>query len=221
MNSEATAGEHSRSTIPGPCLRSAVRSFAKIEQALKRDQKVRDDITKAFLKPPAELMATDHRGPQYRKFRETEFIVRRLDDSTYPGSDPSPGISGWFKLEVFDFYFNGIEGILNIEYVLMSDETGDWSPLSSDQGDKPFPDGFHRVKVFKTGKIPWRNIRHYDLHGDEYYTSPHLYRLYADEGMPYEGFRYYAISEDDSYHFPLRAETQIELAELLKASSAR
>jgi len=203
---KAEAEREAQQRIGKPGARSAVRSFTKVEQALK---------------PPAELMATDHRGPQYRKFRETEFIVRRLDDSTYPGSDPNPGISGWFKLEVFDFYFNGIEGILNIEYVLMSDETGDWSPLSSDQGDKPFPDGFHRVKVFKTGKIPWRNIRHYDLRGDEYYPFPHLYCLYADEGMPYEGFRYYVITEDDSYHFPLRTETQIELAELLKAGAAR
>jgi hypothetical protein len=159
--------------------------------------------------------------PAIPEIRETEFIVRRLDDSTYPDSDPSPGISGWFKLEIFDFYFNGIEGILNIEYVLMSDQTGDWSPLTSDQSEESFPGRFHRVKVFKIGKIPWRNIRHYDLRGDEYYPFPHLYCLYADNGMPYEGFRYYAISEDDSYHFALRAEAQIELAELLKASSAR
>ena len=217
---KAEAEREAQRRIGKTGAKSAARSLAKVEQALKRDQKVRDELTRAFLKPPAELVATDHHGPQYRKFRETEFIVRRLDDSTYPDSDPSPGISGWFKLEVFDFYFNGLEGILNIEYVLMSDQTGDWSPLTSDQSDDSFTGRFHRVKVFKTGKIPWRYIRHYDLRGDEYYPFPHLYCLYADDGMPYEGFRYYAISEDDSYHFALRAEAQIELAELLRAGSA-
>jgi hypothetical protein len=218
---KAEAEREAQKRIGKTGTRAAPRSLAKVEQALKRDQKVRDELTRAFLKPRAELMATSHHGPQYRKFRETEFIVRRLDDSTYPDSDPSPGISGWFKLEIFDFYFNGIEGILNIECVLMSDQTGYWSQLTSDQSDEPFPCGFHRAKVFRTGKIPWRNIRHYDLRGDEYYPFPHLYCLYADNGMPYEGFRYYVISEDDSYHFALRAEAQIELAELLKASSAR
>ena len=151
---KAEAEREAQQRIGKPGARSAARSFAKVEQALKRDQKVRDEMTRALLKPPAELMATDHRGPQYRKFRETEFIVRRLDDLTYPGSDPSPGISGWFKLEVFDFYFNGIEGILNIEYVLISDETGDWSPLSSDQSDEPFPDGFHRVEDSRPARFP-------------------------------------------------------------------
>jgi len=122
---KAEAEREAQRRIGKTGAKSAARSLAKVEQALKRDQKVRDELTRAFLKPPAELVATDHHGPQYRKFRETEFIVRRLDDSTYPDSDPSPGISGWFKLEVFDFYFNGLEGILNIEYVLMSDQTGD------------------------------------------------------------------------------------------------
>jgi len=65
------------------------------------------------------------------------------------------------------------------------------------------PTGFSVAKVFKTGKIPWRNIRHFDLRGDDYYCCPHLYCLYADDGMPYEGFGYYLITNDDSYEFEL------------------
>ena len=101
----------------------------KAEEELKRNHRLRDELTRAFLKPPSERMSASPSSAQYRKFRETEFIVHRVDDTTYPNSDPSPGISGWFKLEVFDFYFNGIEGILNIEYVLVSEFTKSWSTL--------------------------------------------------------------------------------------------
>jgi hypothetical protein len=53
------------------------------------------------------------------KFAEGEFIVHRLGETTYPSTDEIPGISNWFKLETFDFYHNGIEGILDIEYALV------------------------------------------------------------------------------------------------------
>jgi hypothetical protein len=192
------------------------RSIAKAEQELKRNLRVRDELTKAFLKSSVERMALPRGGPQYRKFAESEFIVHRLDDTAYPGSDDNPGISGWFKLEVFDFYFNGIEGILNIEYALVSEFTKSWSLLPEDRAKEPFPAGFWPIKVFKTGRIPWRNIRHYDLRGDEFYPFPHLYCLYADDGMPYEGFEYYQIPEDDSYLFSLPSDARVELERLLR-----
>ena len=195
------------------------RSIAKVEQELKRNHRVRDELTRAFLKSPEELMALPRCGPQYRKFAESEFIVHRLDDITYPRSDDSPGIDGWFKLEVFDFYFNGIEGILNIEYALVSESTKRWSTLPEEQAKDPFPSGFRPIKVLKTGRIPWRNIRHYDLRADEYYPFPHLYCLYADNGMPYEGFEYYQIPESDSYLFSLPSDARVELERLLRLDS--
>jgi len=213
---KADAERDARSRIGKTNQTFSKRSVAKAEQELKRNHRVRDELTRAFLKSPEERMALPRGGPQYRKFAEGEFIVHRLDDTAYPKCDDGPGISGWFKLEVFDFYFNGIEGILNIEYVLVSEFTKSWSPLPEDRVKESFPDGFWPVKVFKTGKIPWRNIRHYDLDGDEYYRSPHLYCLYSDNGMPYEGFECYQISENDSYHFPLPSDAHVELEKLLR-----
>jgi len=195
---------------------SSKRSIAKAEQELKRNHRVRDELTRAFLKSLEERMALPRGGPQYRKFAESEFIVHRLDDTAYPKSDDSPGISGWFKLEVFDFYFNGIEGILDIEYALVSEFTKSWSTLPEDRAKEPFPTGFWPIKVFKTGRIPWRNIRHYDLGGDEYYPFPHLYCLYADNGMPYEGFEYYQMPESESYLFSLPSDGRVELERLLR-----
>jgi hypothetical protein len=210
------AEREARSRVGKTNQASTKRSVVKAEQELKRNHQLRDELTKAFLKGSAERMAFPVDGPQYQKFAESEFIVHRLEDTTYPNFDDSPGISGWFKLEVFDLYFNGIEGILNIEYVLVSEFTRSWSLLPEKRKEEEFPTGFWPVKVFKTGRIPWRNIRHYDLKGDEYQRCPHLYCLYADNGMPYEGFEYYRISEGRSYHFALPSDARVELETLLK-----
>jgi hypothetical protein len=193
-----------------------IRSTRTAEANIKRDQRLRDDLYKAFLKDPKERMAEGPGGAQYRKFRKREFIVHRLGDTLYPDIDPAPGISNWFKLETFDFYFNGIEGILSIEYVLATEFTKSWSLLPHCMVDEVFPRGFWPVKVFKTGRIPWRNIRHFDMRGDEYYPCPHLYCLYADNGMPYESFEYYGISEKDSYHFGLPSNAMVDIERLLR-----
>lgn len=205
----------------GKTNKRASSTARKAEEELKRSHRLRDELTKAFLKTPSDRMSMRVGTAQYRKFRETEFIIHRVDDTTYPNSDETPGISGWFKLEVFDFYFNGIEGILNIEYVAVSEFTRSWSTLPEAREKEIFPHGFWPVKVFKTGRIPWRNIRHYDLRGDEYYPFPHLYCLYADDGMPYESFEYYVISEDDSYHFGLPSDARVDLSKLLNLDPSK
>jgi hypothetical protein len=177
---------------------------------------VRDELQLAMLKSNAERLKKPPGQSRPWKFAEGEFIVHRLGETTYPSiDDEKPGISDWFKLESFDFYHNGIEGILGIEYALVSDGTKQWAPLEYDESQQTFPERFHIVKIFKTGKIPWRNIRHYDLSGDEYYRCPHLYCLYADNGMPYEGFGHYVINDDDSYEFELPIDHRIDLASLL------
>lgn len=177
------------------------RANSRAETELKRNHRVRDDLRRAMLKSNAERLKKPPGQSRPWKFAEGEFIVHRLGETTYPSIDKGPGISDWFKLESFDFYHNGLEGILNIEYALVSSQTRQWASLDYDQSKCTFSDDFYVVKVFKTGKIPWRNIRHYDLNGDEYYRCPHLYCLYADDGMPYEGFAYYVINERDSYEF--------------------
>ena len=93
-----------------------------------------------------------------------------------------------------------------------------WVSLDSREKASSFPpDHFWVAKVFKTGKIPWRNIRHFDLRGDEYYGCPHLYCHYADDGMPYEGFGYYFITEDDSRERELSSKDHVDLDVLLGA----
>jgi hypothetical protein len=196
------------------------RSNVREETELKRVHKLRDDLTKAMLKSNAERLKRPPLQSRLWKFAETEFIVHRLGDTSYPDVDESPGISGWFKLESFDFYHNGIEGILNIEYAVGSKLTREWASLKSRDQAGGLPPHFWMAKVFKTGKIPWRNIRHFDLRGDEYYPCPHLYCAYADHGMPYEGFAYYFINGDESRERELSSKDQVDLAALLSAGQS-
>lgn len=191
------------------------RMNARMETELKRVHKLRDDLHKAMLKSNAEILKRPPLQSRPWKFAKGEFIVHRLGDTLYPSFEDGPGISNWFKLETFDFYQNGIEGILNIEYAVGSNHTRLWASLKGGEQESSFPPGFRVAKVFKTGKIPWRNIRHVDLRGDDFYNCPHFYCLYADSGMPYESFGYYIISNDNSRESELSTDDRVNLDVLL------
>jgi hypothetical protein len=191
------------------------RQNTRAETEIKRAHRLRDDMKKAMLKSSAERLKRPTNQSRFWKFAEGEFVVHRLGDTLYPAIDKAPGISNWFKLETFDFYNNGIEGILNLEYALGSAQTGQWASLKDGEHEHNFPPGFSVKKVFKTGKIPWRNIRHCDPRGDNFYNCPHLYCLYADDGMPYEGLAYYLTTSDNSFEFEVSIANRVDLDVLL------
>lgn len=132
-----------------------------------------------------------------QRFCSTEAIIHSIDDSEYPwvSEEPEGSISGWFKLEFWDTYFNGIEFILGIrEIVIGKDEK--WAILS--HIDDVEGVDFFKSKVWHIGRIPYRNIVEIDSSGDEYYPFPHIYCRFADRGEPYEGHVYRLI--DRNYH---------------------
>jgi hypothetical protein len=134
-------------------------------------------------------------GEPWHHFRHHTFLVRSIDDSAYPEIDTTlSGISSWFKLEVYDFYHNGLEFILDIRYVQIGSDLR-WRLVSHEEhrGD-PRPEW---TKVWVLGQVPYRNIIDYDMIGDEYYGEPHLFCVFADGGTPYEGRRYVIISDSD------------------------
>jgi hypothetical protein len=182
---------------------------------LKRDHKMRDDLRRDMLKSPAERMRHPVGASRMSKFAHTEVIVHRIEDTTYPHVDESPGISGWFKLEVLDFYHRGLECILDLQHALLDTQTRAWAPLTHDQSKQAFPCRFRTAKIFVTGKIPFRNILYYDMRGDEYYPQPHLYCQFADYGEPYEGRGYCLVNESGGYEFGLESESRHTLEGLL------
>jgi hypothetical protein len=131
-----------------------------------------------------------------------------VDDDSYPETDSDQtGISGWFKLEFWNFYYNGIEFIMGIESAVR-DERGRWALI--DDGGPFDATRFEPIRVWKLARIPYRNIVDYDIDADEYYNCPHLYCRFADGGTPYEGFRY-ALQKKGEYPLPLDSELQFEI----------
>jgi hypothetical protein len=184
------------------------------EREIKRDLKLRDRMHKDFLKPWKEINEERSRkGPgavqhPYDKFQHSEAIIHRIGDDTYPKTDESPGISSWFKVEIFDFYHGGIKVILQIENGVIENgcKSGHWA-ITEYNADFD-REGFRQTGIWRLGLIPFRNIRHYDLCGDEYYNFPHLYCTFSVKGMPYEGFEYAVVGQGE-YDWPLRSELQL------------
>lgn len=199
---------------------TGTRSRQASVKAIKREHRLRDDLHRDLLKSPPERMSLARFSSRAKKFAHSEVIVHRIDDTSYPEHDKEGrGISGWFKLEILDFYHGGLHGILDIECVLLDSASRGWSVLSHDQEQLPFAARFRVAKSFKTGKIPWRNILHYDMEGDEYYPQPHIYCEYADAGMPYEGYSFFLLG--DGYEHELYLADRLELSELLASAQPK
>jgi hypothetical protein len=176
---------------------------AMAEQQIQHKLRLRSAFEQALLRPASERRGPPSRHP-YAKFRVGDVIVRSLLDQRYPEMDQSPGISNWFRLELFDFYHNGLEFILAIRRGAI-DRAGRWKVLSHAESA---PENWKEVKLWEIGRIPYRNIRAYDLKGDEYYNFPHLYCAFAEDGEPYEQVRYSVVGEGDEYDWPLEASRQ-------------
>ena len=174
------------------------------EAEIRRNLALKGRMRKDFLKSSVPYRSGSLPRP-YEKFAYGEVIVHSVDDSVYPEIDESPEISSWFKVELWDFYFNGLEVVLNIVYGIV-DEDGRWSLF---EYGKEFDEAKYRgIGMWQIGRIPWRNIAEYDLVGDEYYPIPHLYCRFANDGMPYEVIVYRVV--DDRYDWPLKPEDQFE-----------
>jgi hypothetical protein len=212
------AEEETRRRLGKTKSRVGIRSNAQAVADLKRDQNLRDDLRRDLLKTSSERVGLPVGSSRTAKFSHSEVIIRRIDDVSYPDIDDSPGIGGWFKLEILDFYYGGLECILGIENALLDSMTRKWSLLSHEQRESSLPSRFSRVMVYLTGKIPWRNILHYDMQGDQNHPQPHLYCAFADSGMPYEDWGFFLA--EDAYQWELRSEDKLELEALLRLAES-
>lgn len=167
------------------------------EVEIKRNLELRDQMQAEFLKSPIVRQQLHPIRHPYEKFVHTEAIIRAIDDRDYPHINPSRVPSNWFKVEIYDFYHNGLKvivwpckGIIN--------KDGYWATIKDDLVYDE--QEYKEITILQLGNIPWRNIRHYDISGDEYYRMPHIYCSYSEIG-PYENFSYVLFG--DAYDYPL------------------
>lgn len=95
-------------------------------------------------------------------------LIRSVDDTIYPDIDEdSLGISSWFKVGMYNYYYNGIEVILKLKECII-DIDWNWDIVEYD--DKELKEKYEVEKVYEIGRIPYDNIIEYDLDGDEFIT---------------------------------------------------
>lgn len=122
------------------------------------------------------------------KFCSTELLIHSISDMDYPENTLLENdYTGYFKVEPYNFYFNGlivIFGVTKLE-ITSGKETDE---IKRTEG-----------KALKLGYIPFENIIDYDIDGDEYYSYPHLYCYFINVQDPFEKIGYSLILEDDDY----------------------
>lgn len=174
-----------------------------IKRNIKMKHRMRGDFIKNQIDPSVTI-----RSP-YKKFAYTEAIIHSVDDYTYPKvDDKTMGISGWFRVELYNFYFNGLEVIISIEKAIIDGE-GYWDIVHYD--DESSLDKYQSSKVYVVGRIPFENIVEYDLSGDDFYNCPHIYCDFNNNGMPYEDIVYYTVSQetDSGFTYPHRLDNEL------------
>lgn len=186
---------------------SEVAEARQRESAVTRNLAMKRKLHSELLKDPSKVDQRELiRTPQAR-FITSSAIIHSIDDSSYPriGSDET-GISGWFKLQIWDFYFNGLEFLARACRAII-DTDGNWSVIEHrHEFDKA---SFQEIRAYYLLRIPYRNIVEIDMLGDEYFGEPHLYCRFSEGGEPYEGSRYVMAEAD--YPFTLEDEKRFEL----------
>lgn len=172
---------------------SVTRSISIKHRLYTQLRKQKDiDWTKARTNPP-------------EKFNYSEVILLSIDDTSYPNVDANRKfMSTWFKLELWDFYYNGLEFVASVEYAKVDSERR-WKILRYDE--KFDETQYQKVKLLRLLRLPYRNIVDFDTIGDEYYQDPHIYCRFAEGGSPFEGTRY-VLAETE---YPLTMEPDLEI----------
>lgn len=168
------------------------------EEEVKRNLKLRDEMHRDFLKPIEERKRLKLPQHPYTKFAHSEAIIRALDDKLYPEIDSTRRPSGWFKVELYDFYHNGLLVVVWLSRGVI-DIKGRWAIIEHNASFDTTK--FREIKIWHLGKIPWRNIRVYDLDGDQYYNIPHIWCTFTNGQGPYEGTAFAMLGND--YDWPL------------------
>jgi len=137
-----------------------------------------------------------HMAQKHNALIYGEAIIRdisRMDN--YPSvDDRKKGIASWFKVEIKDLYYRGIEVILRIDGLVYVENLRQWR--YSENNEKG------AVNAYLVGQIPYDVIRGVEWNGDEYYNYPHIYCEFSKKKkQPYENLVYYKLKGSDERRY--------------------
>jgi len=103
-----------------------------------------------------------------RKFMYDKLIVRSIEDNSYPEiTYNEQGKQNWTKLELWDFYDNGLEFVSMSTRQVILEEDGSWAFCDSSNANV--------IGCCIFFRIPFDNMVEYDNEPDGYYGYPTLY----------------------------------------------
>lgn len=180
-------GKSGRQTESARSGERGVRHKLVLKEKMYRDF-VRKDVEPAVV-----------RKAPWAKFKVGEAIIRSVDDRSYPNIDETGARpSTWFKVELFNFYHNGLGVIASVHKGIV-DKEGRWSIIGYDQ---EYDASLYREEnIIQVGQIPYAEIANYDVDGDEYYNIPHIYCRFQSLHGPYESYKYVLSTQE--YHWAL------------------
>jgi len=165
--------------------------ISTIRRNISLKKKMYNDLTQ-------RIDTTKKKWHCYDKFKHSNLLIRSIDDTKYPENVPNSfGHYPWYKVEPYDFYYNGLEVITSIRSVKINTE-GKWHLKSYEEEDD---ENYVTRKVIVLGRIPYELIVDYDVDGDEYYNYPHLFCDFRNNGLPYEEYSYRLIDEENNSHY--------------------
>lgn len=131
------------------------------------------NILKSYLKHPES------------RFKEGEIIIRSIYDETYPDENNDNVNSSWFKSELHDIYYNGIQVYLMpwITETIVVNSNG-WWMLKSEYDKKQYQGETIELKVNIIGRVPFCNILSIQ-DGDNIFPCPHLYCRFEGSHGPF------------------------------------
>lgn len=168
------------------------RNSAKLsKQEFMRCIKLEKELKKELLKPikwDREPLENTVKYP-YLNFKDSRFILRAIDDESYPEVNSK---TKWCRTFMYDFYDKGILIWLNaiIGSTGILNEKGEWYIKKYEQENDPVPNNCREIDIIILGKLPYTNIVHYK-DGDDYYNDYHLYCEYVGiKNTPYDEIIY-------------------------------
>ncbi len=125
----------------------------------------------------------------YLKFKDSRFILRSIEDDTYPNVNDN---SNWSRTFMYDFYDKGIliwlDALSGTRAIV--NQQNQWYIEDYRERHTPPPKGCEKIDIRILGKLPYKFIVHWQ-DGDEYYNDYHLFCKYIGVNkLPFEEIVY-------------------------------
>ncbi|REG82022.1 SMEK domain-containing protein [Algoriphagus antarcticus] len=157
-------------------IKNSRTKFKQIQTIKKRIEKhLVKNLTLAEWREYAELLEFE---PCYR-FMYSSLNIRSIEDRSYPELvENEKGYNNWMKLELWDFYPNGLEFVVQYSKKVVVKNGKDWRfALNNEEG---------ALNCCLFLRLPYENIVELEMETDDYNSYPTIFVEYLNDDSPFE-----------------------------------